>query len=208
MARTVRNAKIDTRSARVKLTERREPYWTPISAGCAIGYRRGAKGGTWIARFRDEDGKQHYEALGAADDARDADGLTVYRFPQAQERARASSRRKARELAGDLEPSAGPYTVAKALDAYFADRERRGSKGLGERSRGRSCAHPAGARRGGIGEADDEAHSRLAHRPCDGAQAHPHRRGSRKSARAKPSTPRTPTPCARVAQRQTGRLRS
>ena len=40
------------------------------------------------ARFRGEDGKQHYEALGAADDARDADGLTVYSFPQAQERAR------------------------------------------------------------------------------------------------------------------------
>ncbi len=65
MARTVRNAKIDTRSARVKLTERREPYWTPISAGCAIGYRRGAKGGTWVARFRGEDRKQHYEALWA-----------------------------------------------------------------------------------------------------------------------------------------------
>jgi integrase len=130
MARTVRNAKIDTRSARVKLTERREPYWTPISAGCAIGYRRGAKGGTWVARFRGEDGKQHYEALGAADDARDADGLTVYSFPQAQDRARAFFAKRARELAGDFEPSAGPYTVAKALDAYFADRERRGSKGL------------------------------------------------------------------------------
>ena len=130
MARTVRNAKIDTRSARVKLTERREPYWTPVSAGCAIGYRRGAKGGTWIARFRDENGKQHYEALGAADDARDADGLTVYSFSQAQDRARAFFAKRAREIAGDFEPSAGPYSVAKALEAYFAERERRGSKGL------------------------------------------------------------------------------
>lgn len=130
MARTVRNAKIHTRSARVKLTERREPYWTPISAGCAIGYRRGAKGGTWIARFRDDDGKQHYEALGAADDARDADGLTVFDFAQAQARARNFFTKRARDIAGDFEPSAGPYSVAKALDAYFADRERRGSKGL------------------------------------------------------------------------------
>lgn len=130
MARTVRNAKIDTRSARVKLLQRREPYWTVLSAGCAIGYRRGANGGTWIARFRSEDGKQHYEALGAADDARDADGLTVFSFPQAQERARTFFARKARELAGHSEPLSGPYTVAKALDAYFADRERRGSKGL------------------------------------------------------------------------------
>ncbi len=38
--------------------------------------------------------------------------------------------RKARELAGEFAPSDGPYTVAKALNAYFAERERRGSKGL------------------------------------------------------------------------------
>ena len=133
MARTVRNAKIDTRSARDNLTERREPYWTPISAGCAIGYRRGAKGGTWVARFRnEEDGKQHYEALGGADDARDADGLTVFSYSQAQKKAREFFDRKARELAGHAEPGNfdSRLTVADALEAYFADREQRGSKGL------------------------------------------------------------------------------
>jgi hypothetical protein len=51
MARTVRNPKIDTRSARTKLPVRGEPYWTVISEGCALGYRRGAKGGTWVAPF-------------------------------------------------------------------------------------------------------------------------------------------------------------
>jgi integrase len=130
MPRTVRNAKIDTRSARVKLTERREPYWTPISAGCAIGYRRGVKGGTWVARFRDADGKQHYEALGAADDARDADGLTAYSFSQAQEMAHAFFERKARQLAGHVAPADARLTVADALESYFADRQQRGSKGL------------------------------------------------------------------------------
>lgn len=39
-----------------------------------------AKGGTWIARLRDGEGEQHYEALGAADDASDADGLTCFSF--------------------------------------------------------------------------------------------------------------------------------
>src|SRR5688500_18523804 len=77
MARAVRNPKIDTRSARAKLTGRREPYWTVLSGGCALGYRKGAKGGTWIGRFRGDDGRQHYDALGAADDARDPDGITV-----------------------------------------------------------------------------------------------------------------------------------
>ena len=130
MARTVRNAKIDTPSARAKLAERREPYWTVIDRGCAIGYRRGAKGGTWIARFRADDGRQHYEALGAADDARDADGATLFSYSQAQTRAREFFERKARELAGHIEPSAGPYSVASVLKDYFAERERRGSKGL------------------------------------------------------------------------------
>jgi hypothetical protein len=130
MARTVKNAKMDTRSARVKLSERREPYWTSISAGCAIGYRRGSKGGTWLARFRGDDGKQYYEALGAADDARDADGLSAYSFPQAQEAAREFFDRKARHLAGHMAPADCKLTVADALNAYFADREQRGSKGL------------------------------------------------------------------------------
>jgi len=80
--------------------------------------------------FRDDAGKQHYEALGAADDARDADGLTVYSFSQAQEKAREFFAKQARQLAGHVEPADGRLTVADALEAYFAGREQRGSKGL------------------------------------------------------------------------------
>src|SRR4051812_47801701 len=130
MARTVRNPKIDSRSARSKLEERREPYWTVISAGCALGYRKGLKGGTWIARFRADDGRQHYDALGAADDNRDPDGLTAFSFSQAQERAREFFSRKAREIAGHAEPSVGPYTAKAAMEDYLSARERRGSKGV------------------------------------------------------------------------------
>jgi hypothetical protein len=115
MARQVRNPKIDTRSARAKLSKRREPYWTVISAGNALGYRKGTKGGTWIARSRDELGNRHYQKIGAADDARDPDGLSVFSFAQAQERARDWFDRKVREQAGDFVPSDRPYTVADAL---------------------------------------------------------------------------------------------
>jgi integrase len=128
MARTVRNPKIDTRSARAKLPARREPYWTVLSAGCALGYRKGAKGGTWIVRFRGDDGRQHYGPLGAADDARNPDGLSVFGFTQAQERARAWFDQKAREQAGDFAPPDHPYTVADALADYRADYLRRGGK--------------------------------------------------------------------------------
>lgn len=131
MARAVKNAKTDTRSARSKLPQRREPYWSVISKGCAIGYRRGLNGGTWIARFYDaETGDKHYASLGAADDARDADDLSVFDFQQAQRRARAFFDQKARELAGHAEASDGPYTVAKALEDYFQDKAVAGSKGI------------------------------------------------------------------------------
>jgi hypothetical protein len=124
--RTVRNAKLDTRSAHSRLPARREPYWTVISGGCALGYRRGANGGTWIGRFRDDTGRQHYEALGATDDARDPDGLSAFSFAQAQEKARTFFARKAQEVAGDAAPSDGPYSVADALDDYFKSYMKRG----------------------------------------------------------------------------------
>jgi integrase len=130
MARTVRNPRLNTRSARIKLVARREPFWMVISEGCALGYRRGRNGGTWIAKFRDETGRRHYEAIGAADDVRDPDGLSVLSFAQGQEKARAFFARKAREAAGDAAPHDGPYTVADAFSAYLKAYERRGGKAV------------------------------------------------------------------------------
>ena len=63
-----------TRSARGRLKARREPYWRSISDGLAIGYRKGAKGGTWIARHYTVEAGRRFYALGAADDVADADG--------------------------------------------------------------------------------------------------------------------------------------
>ena len=130
MARVARNSKTDSRSARARLAVRREPYWTKVSDGCFVGYRKGQRGGTWIARFRGEDGAQAYEALGAADDHRDADGLTVFSFEQAQGMGRDWFDRRAREQAGLLVALDAPYTVADALQDYFLFRERKGSKGV------------------------------------------------------------------------------
>ncbi len=131
MARTVRNAKIDSRSARLKLVQRAEPYWTVISEGCALGYRRGSKGGSWVGRYRDDSGKQHYESFGAADDARDADGLTVSSFAEAQVKANAFFSRRAREIAGGFVPYNGRFTVSDALENYKAKYIRRGGKDVG-----------------------------------------------------------------------------
>lgn len=129
MARTARNSKVDTRSARLKLPVRREPYWTPVSGGCHLGYRRTDAAGSWIARFRDKaTGKRHFERIGSADDYRDADGVSVFSYSEAQTKARAYFERKAREVAGLEDIANDKLTVNDALDAYLADYKRRGGK--------------------------------------------------------------------------------
>ena len=130
MARRITNPKIDSRSARTRLSPRREPYWAVISLGCALGYRRTLPCGSWIARFRDEAGKQHYEALGAADDTRDPDNSTSLSFAQAQVRAGSFFDRRAKELAGDIEPGTGSFSVAAAINRYLESYRRRGGKSL------------------------------------------------------------------------------
>ncbi|AMO21679.1 tyrosine-type recombinase/integrase [Ramlibacter solisilvae] len=53
---------------RHKLKPRRDPYWTKISKGCYLGYRKmsSTSEGTWLARLLDEGtGKQVYKPLGS-----------------------------------------------------------------------------------------------------------------------------------------------
>jgi len=54
---------IDTKAKRDRLAKRREPYWYKLILGGFIGYRVGSTGGSWIARYRDEEGKQRYRSL-------------------------------------------------------------------------------------------------------------------------------------------------
>jgi integrase len=78
----------------------------------ALGYRKGATGGSWIARqYSAEHGRQ-YHALGAADDVHDADGRNALTFDQAQDSARRWS-----PTMGEAQHS--PYTVNRACDDYL-----------------------------------------------------------------------------------------
>ncbi len=57
---------IEKAGDRSKLEPRREPYWDRIEAGCFLGYRKLEDGtGTWIARWRNEEGGQKYHAIGS-----------------------------------------------------------------------------------------------------------------------------------------------
>jgi hypothetical protein len=61
--------RIDTPTQRLRLKARREPYWVKLQARGYLGFRRTADGGTWVARWRDDQGKQHYRALRLAMEA-------------------------------------------------------------------------------------------------------------------------------------------
>lgn len=128
MPRKARDEKLDTRTARLRLPVRREPYWRSFQEGRALGYRRlpGGKAGTWIARHYDPVAGRTYQALGSADDMLDADGTGTLTFAQAQDRAAVWFREIARN-AGAVEV---PMTVQEAMTAYLADYEARGGKAL------------------------------------------------------------------------------
>ncbi len=57
-------SKIDSITKRRKLDPRREPYWHKLGKGRYLGFRLTQKGESWIARIRNEEGKQNYHSLG------------------------------------------------------------------------------------------------------------------------------------------------
>lgn len=100
-------------TVRAKLTPRREPYWgVPLAPGRYIGYRKiDGERGSWIARARDEDGAQRYNALGAVSDALDYEAAC----------------KAAREWFAALDAGVTrteKYTVADACREYVEDRQR------------------------------------------------------------------------------------
>src|SRR5262249_51201046 len=96
-----------------------EPHWRSISEGLAIGYRRGTKGGTWIARHYSGEHGRRFRSIGTADDVADADGAHVLSFAQAQEAARKWFADLARHDRGDVVRN-GPYTVRDCNEEYLA----------------------------------------------------------------------------------------
>lgn len=116
MPRKVRDASLETRTARSRLKVRHKPYFRLIEPGLHLGYRKlGSGPGTWIARRYDGEGGYNTEnlrtsdnALVLADDYDDADGTRILNFAQAQQKARGARKAKS-----------GPVTVSDILDGYL-----------------------------------------------------------------------------------------
>jgi len=120
MARSNSSSRIIHRTSRARLSIRREPYWHLIAEGKHLGYRKGARGGTWIARFNNLAGQRRLKSIGPADDTVEADGVEVFNFQQAQEIAR-DWFKQATQVTPD---PAAPYTVAQVMKDYITESER------------------------------------------------------------------------------------
>jgi integrase len=129
MARTVRDANLETRSARARLKTGSKPYYRAIDPGLHIGYRKGAAGGKWVMRWYVGDGSYMVETFATADDTADADGVVVLDFRQAQRLIREKHVELSR-IAKGVPARAVPYAVRQCLNEYidFLDRSRKSGK--------------------------------------------------------------------------------
>src|SRR6516225_8305886 len=124
MARKVRDANLETRTARLRLHVRSEPYWRSLEKGFFLGYRRRASGGTWLARRWQAGGGYVEHRIGTTDDLQDADAGAVIDYGQAQEAARQWWRAECRREDGH-DTRTGPFTVKDVIEDYLAAYERR-----------------------------------------------------------------------------------
>jgi integrase len=121
----VARIRIDTPTQRLRLKVRREPHWVKLQARGYLGFRRTGDGGTWVARWRTEEGKHRYRALklGLAAPERAYDEAAVL--------ARAWFRQAA---AGVL----GRRTVREAVDRYVEALRLRSGDAAARDARGRA----------------------------------------------------------------------
>src|SRR5262249_3857827 len=112
MSRTVRDAALESRTARSKLDPSGQPYYRALEPGLLhLGYRKPQSGaGKWLARHYVGNGGYRLHKIGVADDLSDADGKVILSYKQAQ----AAARKLMVEQAGG-----GIGTVGDAVESYI-----------------------------------------------------------------------------------------
>jgi integrase len=109
--------KLDSRTARRSIVMGKKTHWLPVSPGRALGYRRGRRGGSWIARF-DAEHLRREKKLGQADDVHDSDGVQILDFAEALKKANHFFHEELRNATGEL-PRTGPYDIAAGIRDYL-----------------------------------------------------------------------------------------
>jgi integrase len=109
MGRTVKDTRLETRQARLRLTIKkdREPYWRLLRQGLHLGYRKSPQGGVWMVRLKQGD-RYIKKTLAQADDFQDSNGETVISYAEAQKIA-----------LGYADRDFSPLTIKEATDHYL-----------------------------------------------------------------------------------------
>jgi len=130
VGRQVRDAKLETRASRSRLSYQRAPYRRLIEEGLHLTYRTVKAGsGTW--GLRAWTGEKYREAvIGTADDHVDADGTVVLTYGQAQAKAVQMWRAEQHRAMTGTDLRAGPYTIGDTMRDYEAAFIARGGKAV------------------------------------------------------------------------------
>ena len=118
MARRIRSADLETRTARLKLDVRKKPYTSRIALGIRLAYRRNQGGGVWSILKADGAAGAWLQRFALADDHEESNGSTVLTFWEAAEIARKLARGD--DPVGEVE-AGRPLTIREAVAAYERD---------------------------------------------------------------------------------------
>ena len=89
MARKIRDARLESRSARLRLPVRKKPYTGPaLARGIHLLYRRNKGNGTWVVKAASGHGGYWTKGFAAADDFEDNDATHVLTFIRREKRQR------------------------------------------------------------------------------------------------------------------------
>lgn len=120
LARASRDVRLENRTNRLKL-ESGKRYYTSITSGLSLTYRRTGKGfGVWYCRIKSDAGADRMVSVGAADDYQDADGEKVLTYSQAQEKCRLIAKESNSTVIG--KPAAVSEATRHYLDWYRVHR--------------------------------------------------------------------------------------
>jgi len=118
MARRIRSADLETRTARLKLDVRKKPYTARIAPGIRLAYRRNQVCGVWSVLKADGAGGAWLQRFALADDHEESSSSTVLTFWEAAEIARKLARGD--DPVGEVE-AGRPVTIREAVAAYERD---------------------------------------------------------------------------------------
>lgn len=118
MAKTLTEAALTTRNARLKLPQ--GLHWRQVDADIHLGYRKGVKGGRWLVRWYLGSGGYKQERLGVADDILSEGTLS---FDAACKAAREQVLQVRSRAAVDA--ALPPETIRSSVEAYIAMRDAR-----------------------------------------------------------------------------------